>query len=62
MFPAAVSTDRGEGGGGGGGGGRRGGKRAAFDPERPTCADDGGRVESIYNLLPRLKEETVRKT
>jgi len=58
MLPATVMTD--SGGGGGGGGGRRGERRAAFDPERPTCAHDGGRVESIYNLLPRLKEEPVR--
>lgn len=57
MFPAAVATDRGA----GGGGVRRGGKTAAFDQERAAYTDDGGRMESIYNLLPRLKEKTVRK-
>lgn len=56
MFPAAVATDRG--GGGGREEGRGGERRAAFDAERATRTDGGG-MESIYNLLPRVKEETV---
>ena len=48
MFPAAVTSDR--------GGGRR---PALFERERASGVD-GGMAESIYNLLPKIKEETVR--
>lgn len=56
MLQAAVAIDK----GGGGGGRRRQGRRGggALVPGRATCTDEGT-IESIYNLLPKIKEETV---
>ncbi|CAM9956683.1 unnamed protein product [Ectocarpus sp. 12 AP-2014] len=48
MFPAAVTSER---------SGRR--RPALFERERSSGVD-GGMAESIYNLLPRIKEETVK--